>query len=324
MSSQDLSALRPALEARQWVYRQLREFFAQRGFLEVDTPTLVSEPGLEPHINPFRADFQIEGQAAQPMYLITSPEFALKKLLCAGYDKIFQISKVFRNGEAFRIHNPEFTMLEWYRTKADYHALMTDFEELLPALAKGFNGNANFIWKPPYERIAVAHAFEQYAGVRLAPPWSADHLREQALSAGLQDIQPTDSWDHLYTRLLVEKVEPKLSKDRPFFLVDFPAPQAALARFKPGSKDFAERFEVYVGPIELANGFSELTDETEQRRRFEADLHARETPLPMPENFLAALKSGMPVSAGVAMGVDRLLMVLLGKTSLKDVLISAF
>lgn len=274
------------LELRARVLRGIRAFFAERGFLEVETPHRIPANAPEPHI---------DAVPSGEWYLHTSPELAMKRLLAAGYPRIFQICRCWREGERGKRHLPEFTMLEWYRAQADYRALMRDCEDLLTAL--GFAPDA----ARPWPRIAVDEAFRRWAGT----------TPEAALDAGTFD------------ELVAFGIEPALAGlGTPAFLVDYPAACAALARRKPGRAELAERFELYVGGLELANGFSELTDPEEQRARFEADREARRRtgrdPYPLPEPFLDDL-ARMPPAAGIALGVDRLVMLLAGAETIDEV-----
>lgn len=296
-----------------------REFFARRGVLEVETPLLAQAPVPDVHLDSFAVPVGGGGSEPETLWLQTSPEYAMKRLLAAGSGPIFQICRAFRRGEVGRRHNPEFTLLEWYRPGFDHHALMDEVEAYLQAtLGSG-----------PAERRTYGEAFEEALGI---DPHSAseDDLATAAKEAGI-DAPPDldrDGWLHL---LLAEAVEPGLGRGpesslRPTFLYDFPASQAALARIRrdPGRPPVAERFEVFVEGVELANGFHELTDAAEQRGRFERDLEARKAAgkpqVPLDERFLAALEAGMPPCAGVALGFDRLVMLALGTDDLADVL----
>lgn len=275
----------------------LRRFFIINGYLEVDTPIRI--PALAP-------EAYIEPEPAGDWFLQTSPELCMKRLLASGIPKLFQICKCFRKNERGRRHLPEFAMLEWYRAGIDYHALMTECEELFGSLAKKFGrdccvrvGGQKVGLERPWERLRVADAFGRHAPVSVI-----EALR-------------TNCFDEM----LVHHVEPYLGMERPTFLYDYPASLGALARTRRDAPDTAERFELYIGGIELANGFSELTDANEQRARFEKEMAAiraqgRE-PGPMPENFLADLEQ-MPEAAGIALGVDRLVMLFFGAGSIDE------
>lgn len=312
-----------ALRRRAALLAEIRAFFAERGVLEVDTPALCSRGVTDLHLHnlscrvelPFEESDGGDGRG-RTFYLQTSPEFAMKRLLAAGSGPIFQICKAFRDGEAGRLHQPEFTMLEWYRPGFDHHALMDEMDALLAAVLGAASA----------ERVPYGELFEQKLGIdphRAAP---AD-LRVAAERAGVDavgmDDADRDTWLHL---LLSCVIEPELGRGRPTFVHDFPASQAALAKVRRGAAglpDVAERFEVYIEGIELANGYHELTAAAEQRRRFESDLAARRAAgLPEPpvdERLLAALEADMPPCAGVALGVDRLLMVVLGAGRIDEI-----
>lgn len=284
--------LLPILHERARLLQATRSFFVSQGFLEVETPIRIPAPAPEAHIEPERA---------ADWYLQTSPELCMKRLLAAGCPKIFQICKCFRRHERGAYHLPEMTMLEWYRANADYRALMTDCEGLLGALTAGrSHGLASLKLSPPWPRLTLADAFQRYAPISL----------EQALAQ--------DSFEEV----LVRDVEPRLGQDSPVFLCDYPASLASLARLHPDQPAVAERFELYINGVELTNGFSELTDAHEQRRRFlleQERIHALGRQAgPMPEPFLADLDK-MPPAAGIALGVDRLIMLLTGAKAIDQV-----
>jgi lysyl-tRNA synthetase class 2 len=302
-----LSALR--LRAR--LLAEVRHFFQERGVLEVETPLLAAAPVTDPHLDTFSCRGQVAGEQ-QELFLQTSPEYAMKRLLAAGSGPIFQICKAFRCGEQGRHHNPEFTILEWYRPGFDHHDLMAEIDELLAAT----------LGCPAAERLSFAEAFDRYAGI---DPHTADtgQLRARALALGHTglDSDDPDLWLDL---LLSQQVQPRLGRGRPTFLHDYPARQAALARVRDGQPPVAERFELYLEGTELANGYHELTDAEEQRQRFAADLARRQAlarpAVPVDEHLLAALTAGMPACAGVALGFDRLVLVAAGATHLSEVL----
>jgi lysyl-tRNA synthetase class 2 len=314
--------------------RATRDFFRERDFVEVETPALQISPGLEPHLIAFGTEIIAPGGARQRLYLHTSPEFAMKKLLVAGMPRIFQLARVFRNAERAATHHPEFTMLEWYRAHAGYGSLMEDCEALLRALA--VHGVDALRWqgktcdpKAPCERLTVADAFAKHAGIDLlatAPDPHAPSLDLLAKAAAPSGIAPRDgdAWDDLFFRIFLECIEPKLGIGRATILYDYPVSMAALSRVKPGDKRVAERMELYVCGLELANGFGELTDAAEQRRRFEADMTLKQRRYgeryPIDEDFLAALAHGMPESAGIALGFDRLMMLATGADAMEHVL----
>lgn len=313
-----------AARARQRLYASLRRFFEGTGYEEVETPLLVPTPGMEPHINAFEVPFEPETDLGtrRTLYLHTSPEYAMKRLLADGSGPLFQICKVFRNGEVSRTHNPEFTLLEFYRPQADYHAIMEDLERALAHAEHMIRGSGPFS-KLPYERLTVRDALLRHTGIDLSLCADAAALAKAARELGV-GVADSDGFDDVFFRLFLEKVEPQLGKERPTYLVEYPASMAALARLKPGDPTVAERFELYVDGLELANGFSELTDPEEQRMRLLEERALREklgrAPYPLDERFLEAL-SRMPPSGGVAVGLDRVLMLLIDAERIEDVLL---
>ena len=294
-----LAVKRPNLELRARVIARVRAFFLEQGFLEVQTPLIASELAPEPHIEPI--------PAAEGSYLITSPELYMKRLLAAGYRQIFQISPAFRSGERGRLHHPEFTLLEWYRAGADYGALQQDCRELITAIALGVDRWPG--WTYQKHRLDARREWRCYT-IREA------FLKFAGWDPGLEFDENRFNLD------LVEKVEPRLGFPQPCILKDYPASQAALARLKPGDTSVAERFELYWAGIELANGFSELTDAREQRLRFEAAIEmgrrSGHAPCPLPETFLESIEH-LPPCAGIALGIDRLVMLLANADSLDEV-----
>lgn len=314
-----------AARARQRLTAGLRAFFAAEGYLEVETPTLVPVPGMEPHITPFEARFVPETDVgrARPLYLHTSPEYAMKRLLADGSGPIFQLCKTYRNGEVSATHNPEFTMLEFYRPHADYAAIMRDTEQALAHAERAVTGAAGPFSRTPYERLTVKEAFLRYAQLDLDACPDGPSLKAAAEARGVHTGQST-SFDDVFFHVLLTQVERRLGHERPTFLCEYPASMAALARLKPGDPTVAERVELYARGVELANGFSELNDAVEQRRRLEEE-QALRTALgrpayPLDERFLEALPR-MPESAGIAVGIDRVLMLLLNAPELADVLL---
>jgi elongation factor P--(R)-beta-lysine ligase len=325
----------PILEARARIVAAIRRFFAARDFLEVDTPALQVSPGLEPHLMAFSTELVTPEGARRTLHLHTSPEFAMKKLLVAGLPRIFQLAHVFRNGERARTHHPEFTMLEWYRAGATYRDLMEDCEALLRDVLAA-SGNDGFHWAGQrcdpaggWQYLTVADAFARFCGIDiLATAPDPLHPSLDLLAAASHDIgvvpHAGDDWEDLFFRLFLERIEPRLGVGTPTILHDYPIALAALSRAKPEDARLAERFEIYVCGLELANAFGELTDMSVQRGRFAAD-RARKRALygydyPVDEDFLAALAHGMPESAGIALGVDRLVMLATGASSIEEVL----
>jgi lysyl-tRNA synthetase class 2 len=329
------AAKRKHLEMRARILDAIRRFFAERDFVEVETPALQRSPGLEPHLMAFATELNEPGAGPRPMFLHTSPEFAMKKLLVAGVPRLFQLARCFRNGESGRAHHPEFTMLEWYRAGAGYRDLMSDCEALLRACLDAA-GAAHFTWQGntadparPWTYISVAEAFARFCGIDLlatAPDPLEPRIERLAKAAQPLGIAPHDgdSWEDLFFRIFLERIEPELGSGAPAILYDYPISMAALARAKPGDPRLAERFELYVGGLELANAFGELTDAGAQRRRFRADQAKKQArygvTYPIDEDFLAALAHGMPESAGIALGLDRLVMLASGAPRIEDVL----
>jgi len=316
-----------AATARQTMYAALRRFFTAAGFAEVETPLLVPAPGMEPHISACEVAFRPETDVGSPrtLYLHTSPEYAMKRLLADGMGPIFQICKVFRNGEVSPSHNPEFTLLELYRPHADYALVMEDLERALAEVERALGSPGPFS-ALPYERVTVRDAVLRHAGVDLRECPDAPSLARAARGAGarLPDQAESPSFDDVFFHLFLQKVEPHLGRDRPTYLTEYPASMAALSRLKPSDPTVAERFELYVRGAELANGYSELTDAREQRRRLEEERALRgrlgRPAYPLDERFLEAV-GRMPPSGGVAVGLDRVLMLLLGASTIDEVLL---
>jgi len=325
---------RPRLIARNAIAADIRAWLAARDFVEVDTAILQVSPGNEAHLSAFSTEAIAIDGGRTPLHLHTSPEFSCKKLLAAGEKRIFSFGKVFRNRERGPLHHPEFTMLEWYRAGEPYDVLMRDCAALL-ALAATRTGATRFSFRgreaDPFaepERLTVADAFARHAGIDLMasirPDGSTDRDRLHALvsAAGIRTA-PDDTWADLFSRVMVEKVEPNLGIGAATVLCEYPTAEAALARPTPHDRRVAERFELYCCGVELANGFGELTDAAEQRRRFEAEMDEKQRiygeRYPIDEDFLAALDI-MPEASGVALGFDRLVLLATGARHIEDVL----
>ena len=333
----EFAARKPYLDARMAVIAAIRLFFAERDFTEVETPALQTSPGIEPHLIAFKTELRepFRDGESRRLYLHTSPEFAMKKLLVAGQKRIYQLARCFRNAERSGTHHPEFTMLEWYRVGTDYRALMTDCEALLHAVMAAVPATAlvrgDKCSDPDAEwnYLTVAEAFQRDAGIDLlatAPEASvpdAGLFRVEADRIGVF-TSPSDSWEDVFFRIFLARIEDGLGIDAPTVLYDYPVSMAALSRVKTDDPRLAERFELYASGLELANAYSELTDAAEQRRRFESDV-ARKRELfgsayPIDEDFLAALDYGLPNCAGIALGVDRLVMLATGAPTIEEVL----
>lgn len=325
---------RPRLIMRNAIKAAMREWFAGRDFVEVETAALQVSPGNEAHLSAFATEAIGPDGARRPLYLHTSPEFACKKLLAAGEERIFSFGAVYRNRERGPLHSPEFTMLEWYRAGEPYEILFDDCARLM-ALAAEKAGTRRYSYRgreaDPFaepERLTVADAFARFAGIDLLSTVDADGATDRealhsAIAAAGMRTAPDDNWADLFSRVMVEKVEPNLGIGRATVLCEYPTAEAALARKTGRDPRVAERFELYCCGVELANGFGELTDSDEQRRRFVAEMDEKERVYgeryPLDEDFLAALAI-MPEASGVALGFDRLVMLATGARSVDDVI----
>jgi lysyl-tRNA synthetase class 2 len=323
---------RPFLLARGRILSALRDWFRRRGFLEVETPALQVSPGNEIHLHAFATEITTPGGSRAPLYLHTSPEFTCKKLLAAGESRVFSLPHVFRNRERGPLHHPEFTMLEWYRSNEPYEALMADCAAILVETAKAA-GSLQLQWKgrtaDPYsapERLSVADAFSKFAGIDLLATLdddegNRDKLATATRAAGIQ-VADDDNWSDVFSRVLVERIEPRLGLGRPTLLDRYPLPEAAWAQ-RADDPRLAQRFELYACGVELANGFAEITDAIEQRRRFQDAMVERQRrygeQYPIDDDFLAAV-AAMPPASGIALGFDRLVMLATGATRIEQVL----
>jgi elongation factor P--(R)-beta-lysine ligase len=306
--------------------KSLRNSFETLRFWEVETPILIRTPGLEPHIDPFHVPFHPQMGVGQrrELFLHTSPEYAMKRLLAAGSGSIFQICKTFRNGEVSATHNPEFSMLEFYRAHADYHALMDDVEVLLEGAERDLAlSDTPYFQRRPFERLTVREAMLRYANIDWVACADGASLKAAATAQGIATFDST-SFEDVFFHILLSAVEPKLGVERPTFLCEYPASMASLARLKPDNVLVAERVELYARGLELGNGFSELTDEKIQRERLLEEQALREKlgrpAFALDEAFLRALPN-MPPAAGIALGLDRILMTLTSSETLNDVLL---
>jgi lysyl-tRNA synthetase class 2 len=322
---------RSFLLGRTRIKAALRQFFELRGFVEVETSAMVASPGNETHLHAFATSLVHPTGTRERLYLRTSPEFACKKLLAAGESRIVEFARSFRNRERGTLHYPEFTMLEWYRAHEPYEVLMDDCAAILAEAAKAA-GAKKFSFRgvdlDPFslpERLTVAEAFMQYAGIDLIavlPPEPVASFAAAACAASIATAAD-DSWGDVFSRVLVERIEPRLGVGRATILHEYPAVASPLARPKDSDPRLAERFELYACGIELANGFGELTDAVEQRKRLEQQMAEKERlyreRYPLDEDFLAAL-AVMPPASGIALGLDRLVMLATGATRIEQVL----
>ena len=327
---ESLAARLPFLERRARLVEDTRAFFRARGYREVETPCLVPVPGMEVHLHAFRTEFipHLGAGERRVLWLRTSPELALKRLLVAGAGPVFELARVWRNGESGPRHAPEFTMLEWYRPGLTLPGLMDEAEEYVRAVCPpvvAHEGVATDL-SLPFERITVQEGFARWCGGLdiLATEGDAERLRAGAARIGVPPREG-EGWEDLFFRLLLERVEPHLGRGRATFLTHWPAPQAALARRDPADPRAALRFELFVAGLELANAFDELTDPAEQRARFARDVAERRRLYgtegwDVDVDFLAALAHGMPAGSGIALGFDRLAMLAAGARRIADVL----
>ena len=313
---------------RSQIFDLIRFFFKKEGFLEMLTPTIVKCAGQEPYLDPLSVSLRDEKNKFYSGYLITSPEYSLKKMLAAGFEKVFELARVFRNNESFGgSHNPEFTMLEWYRAHSNYREIMKDTEKLVYFLNKKINKSPYLYYqgqkidlRPPWPKLSVKEAFLKYAGIDLD--------KAKTLSAFKSQIKNkrylADDWNDIFYSVFLNEIEPNFPKNSPIIIYDYPLPQASLSKKKNKNSFYAERFEVYVGGMELANAFSELTDPKEQYSRFKEEQVLRQKNkknfIPIDKDFVLALELGLSPSGGIALGVERLQMLLLDIKDINDLL----
>ncbi len=317
--------LKEKLVAKAQVLMAIREFFQKEGFLEVDTPALV----FSPDPSPFNEVLEIKDREGERLFLTPSPEFFLKKLLVAGLKNIYQIAKAYRDQqEKDPLHLKEFTILEWYRTGGNYLDLMKDCENLVSFIQKRlgqkkvFYQNREINLQPPWKRISCKEAFKQYTGINLDEFLDQKKAIDICLRKGYQ-VSKKNTWEELYHQVFLNEVEPCLLKNPAVILYDYPSPLAALSQIKVADPRYAERFEFYLAGLELGNGYSELTDPREQEKRLKADIKERIAKrmkvFDYDHDFVEALKEGMPKTAGIAVGVDRLIMLFTDSSSITEV-----
>lgn len=303
----------------------IRQFFSEQRFFEIETPLLVHSPGMETHLHGFYTTYEDPHGEKRGYYLPTSPEFAIKKALGSGYEKVFEIARVFRNiGELGPQHHPEFNMLEWYKP-GSYQDIMEDVELLLLYLEQHFEvlvQPAGFSWSEGVEKTTIEHCFQEYASINLKRGIS-DHTywQEQAEQVLGERVPSDDSFDDIFFRVWMKLIEPNLGLTRPQIVYDYPASMSALAQLKEPERRWAERFELYIQGVEIGNAFSELRDPAEQRKRFEDSNHLREElgypPHPVDEDLIQAIAKMKP-TGGIAIGIERLLMVLTGEKDISQ------
>ncbi len=319
---------------RTLIFQKIREFFHQEGFVEADTPSLVRLPGMEPYLDVFKTRLfpdPDKKKTPQDFYLVTSPEYALKKLLVGGFEKVFQIARSFRNKETDSMtHNPEFSLLEWYRAYASYVDIMDDTERLLKFLAVELFSKPEISYlghridlRAPWKRLRVREAFEMYAGVSSEDFEDPTKFKELAAKRGYV-VADESTYDDAFFLIFMNEIEQKLGFDQPVILYEYPASMAALSKVCEENPKYAERFEVYIAGMELANAFTELNDPVEQGKRLEAERLERQKlgkdDYPVDRRFLEALELGMPPSGGIALGVDRLVMLFTDTPDIQNVL----
>lgn len=323
--------LLPRYLVRAKVFEAIRSHFKAEGFHEVEAPILVPAPSNEPYLEVFETTLLDPERRETKGYLISSPEYALKKLLASGLPKIFQLAKCFRNGEGqSRLHNSEFTMLEWYRTMATYLDIMVDCEQLILKIADSLNKSPKLVYlgknidlTPPWQRLSVAETFKKYAEINVFDLFDGQKYRELAQQKGFR-VSPETTGEQIYHQIFLNEIEPKLGLTKPTIIYDYPAALSSYAKVSRSDSRVVERFEFYIAGIELGNAFSELTDVDEQRRRLAKDQEERallgRTKLPIDHEFLEALESGLPACAGIAVGVDRLVMLFANCQSIQETL----
>lgn len=328
--------MREFFNERAKIVKRIRDFFWDKGFTEVETPELVKLPGMEPYLDVFKTTFTglpMEGikPAPEDMYLITSPEYAMKKLLVSGYEKIFQITRSFRNKEhESSIHNPEFTILEWYRAYASYEEIMKDTENLVSQLAVSLYGEPWITFQqsrvnvgPPWDRFKVKDLFQKYADIP-AENFEDEEKFYKAVRAKGYHVTPKTLYEDLFFMVFLNEIEPKLGHNKPAIVYEYPVKMAALAKKCSVDPGYAERFEVYIAGMELCNAFTELNDPEEQKQRLEDERKKRvklgKDVYSIDRSFIRALEFGMPPAGGIALGVDRLAMLLTGITDIRDLI----
>ncbi len=325
----DNPRLKKIFEQRSAIIRLMREFFWSRGFIETETPHALRYPGQEPYLNPMPIEVHDAVGAPHQMYLHTSPEFSLKKILAAGFSKIFYITKTFRDHESFGgRHNPEFTMIEWYRAPGSYHNFMRDLEDLYKYVGEKLGikelkyNDRSIKLHEVWDQKSMKELWLEYVGVNLDDYLTTEALGGLVVKQGLK-VEANDEYEDLFFKIFLNKIELYLGAERPIFVYDYPAQMCSLSRLSADPR-YAERVECYIGGLEMCNGFGELTDPDEQEKRLEADRAMRrrlgKKTWPVDPDFIAAVRSGMPAAAGVAMGVDRMVILFTGAKDINEVI----
>ncbi len=327
----------PRYFMRERVIDAIRAFLKQETFHEVETPLMVAKPGTEPYLEVFQTNLKTRNYPDKPAFLLTSPEYAMKKLLTAGLGNIFTICKSFRNDEGLSMfHNPEFTILEFYRANADYTDVMRDCENMLISILHAVNphkaksGQTTLTYQgkeydlaAPWERLSLAEAFQKFAGISADDMLSEERLPQLVREKGYT-IEAENTWEEAYNLIFLNEIEPRIGRNKPTIIYDYPASQAALSLKKKDDPRFAERFEFYLAGMELGNAFSELTDAVEQEERLTSEVKLRaelgKVQYGIDEDFIQALREGMPRASGIAIGVDRLIMLFADAASIKETL----
>lgn len=320
------------LHKREKILDAIRSFFKADGFLEVDSPLMVKSPGMEPYLEVFETKLLDDQGHSERAFLLTSPEYALKKLLVAGIPKLFTICKSFRNGEGkSRKHNSEFSIMEWYRTQADYTDIMKDCEALFLHLSTVMGGSTQWTYQghtydltAPWERLSVAEAFEKYCQIDTETLLDEQRLLQKGKERGFTVTDDT-TWEQIYNQFFLNDIEPHFGVDRPTIIYDFPASQASLSKKSPKDPRFAQRFEFYIAGIEMGNAFSELTDSEEQLQRFELERAEREklgkVLYDIDMDYIEALRAGLPPTGGIAVGIDRIVMFFADSPTIQDIMV---
>lgn len=322
--------LKNIYDSRIEIIKSIREFFWSQGFVETDTPVAVRLASQEPYLNPIPVTMHDPNSKPEKFYLRTSPEYALKKLLAVGYEKVFEIGKCFRDFESFGgNHNPEFTMLEWYRAPGTYQDIMDDTENLFKFVGKKLNKESvtykgkEINISENWHRQSMKEVWQNFIGVSLDNHLELNQMQELAKTKGYI-VDSTDAYEDLFYKIFLNEIEPNLGNDKPIFVHDFPAQMTSLSRLCEDDSRYAERFELYVGGLELANAFGELTDAHVQKQKLEEDLVKRKAlgkeTWPVDPDFIGALESGIASAGGIAMGVDRMVLLFTGAKDLNEVI----